>query len=137
DGAGTRRRGMCVHPRDLAHPGESATGEALSPRPERRSLHHSPERSSALLAASAFPFLDVMWSMFFFFAWVMVVCLVGMLMVDNFRRTAHGGLAKAGWTVLLIFLPLLGALIYMIARPKDFDMYAEEALGGAPEEYAR
>jgi hypothetical protein len=28
-------------------------------------------------------------------------------------------LAKAGWTLFVIFLPLLGVLIYMIARPRE------------------
>jgi Phospholipase_D-nuclease N-terminal len=27
--------------------------------------------------------------------------------------------AKAGWTVFVIFLPLLGVLVYMIARPPE------------------
>jgi hypothetical protein len=31
--------------------------------------------------------------------------------VDDFRRSDHSGLAKAGWAVLIIFLPLFGALI--------------------------
>jgi hypothetical protein len=64
-----------------------------------------------------------MWSMFVFFLWVMVVWLVIMLMVDNFRRQDHSGWAKAGWTLILIFLPLLGAIIYMVVRPKGEEAY--------------
>jgi phospholipase D-like protein len=37
----------------------------------------------------------------------------------NFRRHDHSGWAKAGWTLLLIAVPLVGALIYQIARPKE------------------
>jgi hypothetical protein len=40
-------------------------------------------------------------------------------MIDNFRRHDHSGWAKAGWTLLVIFVPLIGVLVYMIARPKD------------------
>ena len=39
--------------------------------------------------------------------------------VDNFRRRDHHGVAKAGWTVLILFLPVIGALIYIVARPPD------------------
>jgi hypothetical protein len=39
--------------------------------------------------------------------------------VDNFRRKDHGGWAKAGWFFLIIFFPLLGVFIYLIARPVD------------------
>ena len=66
-----------------------------------------------------FTFWDAMWTMIVFFAWVMFITWVVMLLVDNFRRTDHSGWAKAGWTVFVIFLPLLGVLIYMIARPRD------------------
>jgi Phospholipase_D-nuclease N-terminal len=44
--------------------------------------------------------------------WVVIWCFV-----DDFRRSDHNGLAKAGCAVLIIFLPLIGSLIYMIARP--------------------
>jgi hypothetical protein len=40
-----------------------------------------------------------------------------MVLADNFRRTDHSGLAKAGWTLFVIFLPLLGVLVYMVAAP--------------------
>jgi Phospholipase_D-nuclease N-terminal len=69
-----------------------------------------------MLLAADYPFLDVMWTMVIFFAWVLWVSLVIMVLVDNFRRPDHSGWAKAGWTLFVIFLPLLGVLIYMIAR---------------------
>ena len=37
---------------------------------------------------------------------------------DIFRRNDLTGLAKAGWIFLIFILPFLGALIYIIARPK-------------------
>jgi hypothetical protein len=48
----------------------------------------------------------------------MVIAWVIMLLIDNFRRTDHSGLAKAGWAVLLIFLPVIGAITYTIVRPR-------------------
>ena len=74
-----------------------------------------------MLAAADYPFLDVMWTMTVFFAWVIWVSLVIMVLLDNFRRSDHSGLAKAGWTLLIIFLPLIGVLIYMVARPARAD----------------
>ena len=69
------------------------------------------------MLAYDFPILGVFWTMFMFFAFVVVIWVVIWCFVDDFRRSDHSGLAKAGWAVLIIFLPLLGALIYMIARP--------------------
>jgi hypothetical protein len=77
------------------------------------------------MLASSFTFWDVIWSMIVFFAWVMVIAWVIMLLIDNFRRTDHSGLAKAGWAVFLIFLPVIGAITYTIARPNT-----EEAAWG-------
>ena len=71
------------------------------------------------MLASSYPFLDIMWTMFIFFALVIWVSLVVMVLLDNFRRTDHNGVAKAGWVLLVIFLPLIGVLIYMIARPAE------------------
>jgi Phospholipase_D-nuclease N-terminal len=70
-----------------------------------------------VVIASSYPFLDIFWSMCIFFLWVIWVAFLIFLLIDNFRRPDHSGLAKAGWTVLLLFVPVLGALIYIIARP--------------------
>jgi hypothetical protein len=72
-----------------------------------------------MLIADNYPFLNIMWTMFIFFAWVIWISLLVMIMIDNFRRTDHSGVAKAGWTLFVIFLPLIGVLVYMIARPSD------------------
>jgi hypothetical protein len=72
-----------------------------------------------MLLASGYPFLDIMWTMFIFFAWVIWISLVIMVLLDNFRRPGESGWAKAGWTLLIIFLPLIGVLAYMIARPPE------------------
>jgi hypothetical protein len=66
-------------------------------------------------------FLSVFWGMLVFFAWVIFIWLVVMVLYDNFARHDHSGWAKAGWTVLVIFLPFIGVLIYMIARPATAD----------------
>jgi len=67
--------------------------------------------------ASNYPFLDIMWSMFIFFAWVIWIAILFMILADNFRRTDHSGWAKAGWTLFVIFVPLIGVIVYVITRP--------------------
>lgn len=70
------------------------------------------------MVVGAYTFWDAMWTMIVFFAWLMFFWWIVMLMVDNFRRKDHGGFAKALWFLLLIFLPVIGAIAYTIARPK-------------------
>ena len=72
-----------------------------------------------MVLAADYPFLDIMWTMFIFFAWVIWIALLIMVLLDNFRRTDQTGWAKAGWTLLVIALPLVGVLIYMIVRPAE------------------
>jgi len=74
--------------------------------------------------AYSYPFLNIFWTMCVFFAWVIWIYLLIMVLGDNFRRHDHSGWAKAGWTLFVIFLPLLGVLIYMIARPAEGSAYA-------------
>ncbi|HVM56677.1 MAG TPA: SHOCT domain-containing protein [Gaiellaceae bacterium] len=69
------------------------------------------------MLVGAYTFWDVIWTMIVFFAWVLVVAWVVMLLIDDFRRTDHSGWAKAAWAVFLIFLPVIGAIAYTVARP--------------------
>lgn len=63
-------------------------------------------------------FLDVFWWMIVMFFWVMAIWLFIALLGDVLRRDDLSGLGKAGWILFLVFLPVLGALFYVIARPK-------------------
>jgi len=63
-------------------------------------------------------FWDILWSMVIFFFWFMLIWIWITCLADLFRRNDLSGGWKAIWIVVLIFLPLLGCLIYMIARPK-------------------
>ncbi len=61
-------------------------------------------------------FWDWFWLLvawFFFFAFLMVLFNV---FGDLFRDHELGGWGKAAWIVLLVFLPVLGVLVYLIAR---------------------
>ena len=70
------------------------------------------------IGGPALTFWDVVWSMIIFFFWFMFIWIFIALFGDIFRRNDLSGGAKAGWILLLVILPFLGALIYMIARPK-------------------
>ena len=71
------------------------------------------------MLAYDFPLLSVFWSMLIFFGIFLMIFFIIWCFVDNFRRRDHHGGAKFGWTVLILFIPVLGALIYIIARPPD------------------
>lgn len=62
------------------------------------------------------PLFDVFWTMlwfFFFFIWILLLIRV---FADIFRSHDLSGWSKAAWTVFVVFLPLLGVLVYLIAR---------------------
>ena len=71
------------------------------------------------LAATDYPFLDILWSMMIFFAWVVWIWMMVTILSDVFRRRDIGGWSKAAWTVFLIVLPFLGTLVYLIAEGKQ------------------
>lgn len=50
---------------------------------------------------------------FVFFAYLMMLFSI---FADIFRDHELGGWGKAAWSIFLIFLPVLGALVYLIAR---------------------
>jgi Short C-terminal domain/Phospholipase_D-nuclease N-terminal len=68
--------------------------------------------------AADYPFLDVLWTMFIFFAWVIWFWLLITIFADIFRRHDIGGGAKALWTIFVIITPFIGVLIYMIVESK-------------------
>jgi hypothetical protein len=71
-----------------------------------------------LEASQDYPALNLFWTMMWFFLWVMWIFFLIRIMVDVFRSRDLGGWAKAAWTVFIIFLPFVGALVYLIARGK-------------------
>jgi len=61
---------------------------------------------------------DALWAMLVFFFWFMAIWIFISIFADIFRRNDLSGWAKAGWIILIFVVPFLGALIYVIARPK-------------------
>ena len=60
----------------------------------------------------------LLWS-FWFFIWFGAIMVWFRCLFDMFGDTTLSGWAKAGWAIVLVFLPWLGALIYLIARGRS------------------
>jgi hypothetical protein len=93
-----------------------------------------------------YPLLDLFWTMLWFFVFIAWLFLLFTLFADIFRSKDMGGWAKALWVLFLIFLPILGSLVYLIVRgrsmheraaedyqerEKAFRSYVQEAAGPA------
>lgn len=105
-----------------------------------------------MVLATEYPFLDILWTMIIFFAWVAWLWIVITVFMDLFRRHDIGGWQKAAWVVFVIVLPFLGVLVYLIAQHDGmrersmkeaetqkaaFDQYVREAAGGSAAEIAK
>jgi hypothetical protein len=66
--------------------------------------------------AADYPFLDVLWTMFIFFLFVIWIWILITVFADVFRRKDIGGGMKAIWIIFVIVLPYLGVLVYLIAN---------------------
>jgi len=68
------------------------------------------------LIASAYPFLELFWTMLIFFAFVVWIWILITVFGDIFRRHDIGGFAKTMWIIFVIVLPYLGVFVYLIAE---------------------
>jgi len=68
------------------------------------------------MLAADYPFLDIFWSMFIFFLFVIWIWILITVFSDIFRRKDIGGGSKALWIIFVIVLPYLGVLVYLIAN---------------------
>jgi Phospholipase_D-nuclease N-terminal len=59
---------------------------------------------------------QLIWTTLFIFMLVMFLWVFIVVVRDLFRDRELSGWARAGWLVALIFFPLLGSLVYLIAR---------------------
>ena len=75
-----------------------------------------------------YPLLDIFLTMLFFFSWALWIFLVIWVLIDVFRNHKLSGWGKAGWTILIIFVPLIGVLIYLGVHGKDMRERQEDAL---------
>jgi type VI protein secretion system component VasK len=71
---------------------------------------------SLAASSSSYPLLNVFWSIFIFFLWVLWIWILIWIFIDIFRSHDLSGWAKALWFLFVLFIPLIGILVYLIAR---------------------
>ncbi len=69
-----------------------------------------------LAASSNYPVLDLFWTIIEFFLWVIWIWILIMIFIDIFRSHDLSGWAKALWFLFVLFIPLIGVLVYLIVR---------------------
>ena len=83
------------------------------------------------MLAYDYPILGAFWTLVIFSLFVLVLFVILWAFVDNFRRKDHSGWAKALWFLLILFFPVAGVFIYLVARPSDVDspLYGQDMYG--------
>jgi hypothetical protein len=71
-----------------------------------------------VLLAADYPFLDLLWTMLIFFAWIIWFWLLITVFADIFRRHDIGGGTKTLWIIFAILTPFLGVFVYLISQGK-------------------
>jgi len=66
-----------------------------------------------------YPFLDVLWTLFVIFIWVIWFWLLITVFADVFRRHDIGGGKKTLWLIFVIIVPFLGVFIYLISQSSE------------------
>ena len=93
-----------------------------------------------MLIAADYPFLNILWSMIIFFAWVAWLFILFRVIADIFRRHDTSGWGKAAWLVFVIVLPFLGVFIYLIANGDEMgkrDLEQARAAQASMDDYVK
>ena len=92
-------------------------------------------------------FWDIVWLILSTFVFVAYLLVLFQILIDLFRDHELGGGFKALWIIGLIFLPVMTALVYIVARGRgmaeraraaaqraksDADAYIKEVAGKSP-----
>src|ERR1700761_4143322 len=98
-----------------------------------------------LASSYSYPLLGAFWTILEIFLWVLWIWVLIYVFIDIFRSHDLSGWAKALWFVFVLFLPLIGVLVYLIARggemheramqtarqqDRDLRAYVRDAAGG-------
>ena len=100
-----------------------------------------------VLADSSYPLLNLFWTMCILFLWVIWIWILIWVFIDIFRSRDLSGWAKALWFLFVLFIPLIGVLVYLIARggsiqeratqqaqqeDAEFSSYVQQAAASSP-----
>jgi Short C-terminal domain/Phospholipase_D-nuclease N-terminal len=90
--------------------------------------------------AADYPFLDILGTMIVFFGFVIWMWMLFAIFGDLFRRHDVSGWGKAGWTLLVFVIPLIGPLIYLLSQGRGMaerNVEEQQAAKGQFDEYVR
>ena len=98
----------------------------------------------SVAANSSYPLLNIFWTIFELFLWIIWIWILIWIFIDIFRSRDLSGWAKALWFLFVLFIPLVGVLVYLIVRggkmqeravqqaqqdDKQFRSYVQDAAG--------
>jgi ABC-type transport system involved in cytochrome bd biosynthesis fused ATPase/permease subunit len=63
-----------------------------------------------------YPLLNIFWTILEVFLWVIWFWVLITVFIDIFRSHDLSGVSKALWFVFVLFIPLIGVLVYLIVR---------------------
>jgi type VI protein secretion system component VasK len=69
-----------------------------------------------LASSYNYPLLDAFWTIIEIFLWILWFWILIWILIDLFRSHDLSGWAKALWFLFIIFIPLIGVLVYLIVR---------------------
>ena len=81
-----------------------------------------------LASSYSYPLLGAFWTILEIFLWVIWIWILIWIFIDIFRSRDLSGWAKALWFLFVLFIPLIGVLVYLIVRG---DSMHQRAVQGA------
>jgi len=69
-----------------------------------------------LASSYSYPLLGAFWTIFEIFLWIIWFWILITIFIDIFRSHDLNGWEKALWFLFVLFIPLIGVLVYLIAR---------------------
>ena len=79
-----------------------------------------------LASSYSYPLLGAFWTILEIFLWVLWIWVLIYVFIDIFRSRDLSGVAKALWFLFVLFIPLIGVLVYLIARGDKMHQHAEQ-----------
>jgi ABC-type multidrug transport system fused ATPase/permease subunit len=69
-----------------------------------------------LASSYSYPLLGAFWTILEIFLWVLWIWVLIYVFIDIFRSHDLSGFSKALWFIFVLFIPLIGVLVYLIVR---------------------
>ena len=79
-----------------------------------------------LASSYSYPLLGAFWTIVEIFLWVIWIWILIYVFIDIFRSRDLSGWGKALWFIFVLFIPLIGVLVYLIARGGKMQELAQQ-----------